>query len=332
MRVEEWGTFEGEPVHRVALRGGGLTAHVITWGAVVQDLRLDGVAHPLVLGFDAFAPYPERSPFFGAVAGRVANRIGHGRFEIDGQRFQARTNPGSEHTLHGGPGGMGKRLWRIEEHGADFVELAITDPDGFNGFPGTLEARCRYTLTADSALAVELSASTSAPTPVNLAHHTYWNLDGSADVRDHTLQVAADRYSAVDDDFIPTGETPSVAGTRFDMREPVRLGNATAQGVVDHNLVLADRRRESRPVARLAAGGLALAIETTEPGLQVYAGHKIQPMEGLDGRTYGAHAGIALEPQVWPDAVNHSHFPEMVLRPGETYRQVSRFRVELTAP
>ena len=325
--AEIWGTFEDEPVHRISITDGALTAHVITWGAVLQDLRLEGVAHPLVLGFDAFEPYPDHSPFFGAIAGRVANRIGHGRFSIDGTTFQVATNPGSEHTLHGGPGGLGKRLWRIREQGPDFVELAITDPDGFNGFPGRVEALCRYAL-ADAALTVELSATTTAPTPVNLAHHTYWNLDGSSDVRDHRIRISAERFSAVDDDFIPSGETPSVEGSRFDFREPTRLGEATERGVVDHNLILADARREAQEVARVEAGELALLIDTTEPGLQVYAGHKIKPMTGLDGRRYGPHAGLALEPQVWPDAVNHDHFPPMVLRPGETYEQVSRFRIE----
>ena len=322
-----WGSFAGKPVHRVAITDGTLTAHVITWGAVLQDLRLAGTDHPLVLGFDTFEPYPERSPFFGAVAGRVANRIGRGRFTIDGTAYQAALNPGSEHTLHGGPGGMGKRLWRLADHGRDFAELAITDPDGLNGFPGTVEATCRYSV-ADAVLTVELTATTDKATPVNLAHHTYWNLDGSPDVRDHRLRVAADRYSAVDDDFIPSGETPAVEGTRFDFREPTRLGEATQRGVVDHNLILADTRGPLREVARVEGGGLALAVETTEPGLQVYAGHKIKPMTGLDGRPYGPHAGLALEPQVWPDAVNHAHFPPMILRPGDTYRQVSRFRVE----
>ena len=324
--MEEWGQFEGEAVHRVRITDGTLAAHVITWGAALQDLRREGTDHPLVLGFDAFEPYPDHSPYFGAIAGRVANRIGHGRFSIDGVAYQATTNPGSDHTLHGGPGGMGKRLWRVEDRGPDFVALAITDPDGHNGFPGTVEARCRYAL-ADGALAVELTATTDAPTPINLAHHTYWNLDGT-DVRDHRLRVAAERYSAVDDDFIPTGETPTVAGTRFDFRTPVRLGDMTDQGVVDHNLVLSGERVPIRPVASVEGGGLRLTVETTEPGLQVYAGHKIKAMRGLDGREYGPHSGLALEPQVWPDAVNHDHFPDMVLRPGETYRQVSRFRIE----
>ena len=323
-RSETWGTFEGAPVDRVAITDGRLTAHVITWGAVLQDLRLEGLDHPLVLGFDAFEPYPDRSPFFGAIAGRVANRIGRGRFPLDGRTVRTTTNPGSRHTLHGGPGGMGKRTWRIAKAGADFVELAITDPDGFNGFPGRIEARCRYGV-ADGALTVDLSATTSAPTPVNLAHHTYWNLDGSADVTDHRLDVAADRYSAVDDDFIPTGETPSVDGTRFDFRGGRRLGDATEEGVVDHNLILCDARRAMREVATVEAGGTRLVVATTEPGLQVYAGHKIRRMTGLDGRAYGPHAGLALEPQVWPDAVNHPHFPSMILRPGERYRQTSRF-------
>ena len=325
--MEEWGAFGGETVHRVAITDGALSVHVITWGAVVQDVRLAGVDHPLVLGFDAFEPYPDHSPYFGAIAGRVANRIDHGRFSVDGEEFQAATNPGSVHTLHGGPNAMGKRLWRVADRAADAVTLAITDPDGFNGFPGTVEARCTYRVV-DGALHVTLEATTDRATPVNLAHHTYWNLDGTDTVLDHRLTVAADRYSAVDDDFIPTGDTPDVGATRFDFRDGPWLGDATERGVVDHNLIVGDARERLREVARVKAGGLQLAVETTEPGCQVYAGHKLDvAVPGLDGRRYGRHAGLALEPQVWPDAVNHAHFPEMVLRPAETYRQNSVFRL-----
>ena len=327
--MTEWGHFEGQPVHRLRLTNGRLTVHVITWGAVVQDVRLADIDHPLVLGFETFEPYPDHSPYFGAIAGRVANRIGRGRFAIDGRNYRAATNPGSQHTLHGGPDAMGKRLWRVVDRADDAVTLGLTDPDGLNGFPGTVEARCTYRV-ADTALHVTLEATTDRPTPVNLAHHTYWNLDGSADILDHRLTVAAERYSAVDDDFIPTGETPGVEGTRFDFRDARRLGDATEEGVVDHNLILSDTRTDLREVARVEGGGVALAVETTEPGLQVYAGHKLAvAVPGLGGRRYGRHAGLALEPQAWPDAVNHAHFPDMVLRPGETYRQESVFRLSL---
>ena len=327
--MKPFGTFDGQPVHRVALSDGTLTAHVITWGAVLQDLRHAALDHPLVLGFETFEPYPDHSPFFGAIAGRVANRIGGARFTLDGREHRTATKPGEGHTLHGGPGGMGRRVWRVEEQAGDSVTLAITDPDGLNGFPGTLEARCRYALAA-GALHVTLTATTDAPTPVNLAHHTYWNLDGADTVLDHRLAVAADRYSAVDDDFIPTGETPSVAGSRFDFREGRRLGEATERGLVDHNLIVSDERTGLREVARVEAGDVRLSVGTTEPGLQVYAGHKVNvAVPGLDGRRYGKHAGLALEPQVWPDAVNQPHFPSMILRPGETYRQESVFRVSV---
>lgn len=325
--MAEWGTFQGEPVERFEITDGQMTAHVMSWGAALQDLRLEGVDHPLVLGFDTFDPYPDHSPFFGATAGRVANRIRHGRFTIDGIEYQAETNAG-EHTLHGGADGMGKRLWRVGRVGEDFAEFHITDLDGYNGFPGRVGATCRYEV-AGGALHVILTATTTKPTPVNLAHHTYWNLSGAGHVRDHVVQVSAERYSEVDDDFIPSGATPRVDGTRFDFREPRRLGDATAEGVVDHNLILSNAREALREVAVIEGGAVTLSIETTEPGLQVYAGHKMDiPVPGLGGRRYGAYAGLALEPQVWPDAVNHSHFPQMVLRPGETYRQESVFRIE----
>jgi len=323
---------DGSPVHRVRIAGGGLTAAILSWGAVVQDLRLEGHEAPLVLGFDAFADYPAHSPYFGAIAGRYANRIRDGRFALDGRTVQVETNFLGRHLLHGGARGIGKRLWRIAEAGPDRLRLEITDPDGHAGFPGTLAIACTYRCTPSGALAVTLEAATDAPTLCNLAHHSYFNLadGGATEALGHRLTVAAAAYLPVDAELIPTGEVATVAGTAFDFRSPRALGAAgRAAAAIDHNFCLAPARRDLAFAARLVAtGGAAVEVFTTEPGLQVYTGAKLAPaVAGLGGRRYGAFAGVALEPQVWPDSPNHPAFPQAVLRPGERYLQLTEYRL-----
>jgi aldose 1-epimerase len=206
--AEEFGTTpEGETVHRVEISGGGITARILNWGAVVQDLRLAEHDAPLVLGFERFEDYPVHSAYFGAIAGRYANRLAGGRFTIEGQRHQADTNFLGKHTLHGGKKSIGKRLWRIAARGSDFVTLALTDLDGAMGFPGTLEIACTYRLKLPGTLSVELSATTDQATLCNLAHHSYFNLNdgGMNDVLGHRLMIAAQAYTPVDDELIPTG-------------------------------------------------------------------------------------------------------------------------------
>ncbi|WP_024588795.1 aldose epimerase family protein [Aliihoeflea sp. 2WW] len=332
MNIEEFGrTADGDTVRRVTISGGGLTAHVLTWGAVVQDLRLAGHEPPLVLGFDRFEDYPVRSPFFGAIAGRYANRIRHGRFDLDGRTVQVDTNFLGKHLLHGGIKGIGKRVWTIAETGPDFVRLTLADRNGEMGFPGNLDIECLYTLE-DGALKVALSARTDSPTLCNLAHHSYFNLDdgGAGDVLGHRLTIDGDRYVPVDGEWIPTGGTLDVGGTPFDFRgmREIAWQEDGSQFVYDHNWCLAAGRRPLTKAVRLegARSGVAMEVWTTEPGVQFYAGHKLAVEGGLGGRNYGAFAGLCLEPQIWPDAPNNADFPQAVLRPGEVYEQATEYR------
>jgi aldose 1-epimerase len=327
---------DGTAVHRVALAGGGLRVSVLDWGAVIQDLRIEGHPAPLVLGFDDFAHYPAHSPYFGAVAGRYANRIAQGRFPLDGRTVQVETNFLGRHLLHGGAAGMGKRPWRIADCGADHVRLEITDPDGHAGFPGRLEIACTYRIAGAGVLAIAFEAETDAPTLCNLAAHSYFNLDdgGAGDVLGHRLTVPAERFLPVDADLIPTGEEAPVAGTAFDFRAPRTIGAMGREAAaIDHNLCLAPARRAPSLAARLeGASGVTLEIRTTEPGLQVYTAARLSvPVPGLGGRRYGPFAGVALEPQVWPDSPNHPGFPQAILRPGETYRQRTEYRLTRSA-
>jgi aldose 1-epimerase len=321
------------PVLRASIAGGGMSARILSWGAVVQDLRLEGHRPPLVLGFERFDDYPARSPYFGAVVGRFANRIAGGRFAIDGEEFVIDRNEHGKHTLHGGRAGTGRRPWRIVDLGPDTVTLGILDPDGWMGFPGNLDVQCTYRLGGSGRLSVEMEASADRTTPCSLAHHSYFNLDdgGAGDILSHRLTIAADRYLPTDDDDIPTGAILPAAGTPHDFRVKRPVGLSGAATIHDHNYCLATVRGPMRPAARLegARSGIAMAVATTEPGLQFYAGHGIAPgMAGLDGIRYGACSGLCLEPQAWPDAPNRPEFPNALLRPGERYRQRTEYRFE----
>lgn len=331
-------TAKGEPVHRYRLSGGGLTAHVMTWGTVLQDLRLDGHEAPLVLGFDTFEPYPAKSPYFGATAGRYANRIAGGRFAIDGRRHQADTNFLGKHTLHGGADGFGKRVWRVVLHGPDFITLGLHSPDGDMGFPGALEATCTYRLKIPGTLSVEFSATADETTLCNLAHHSYFNLDdgGAGDILDHRLVLQAGAYLPVDDELIPTGVVKPVDGTAFDFRQARRIRHVEGgqQVIYDHNFCIASKRGPLRQVAwaQGARSGVEMECWSTESGVQFYAGHKVaRDVPGLGGRDYKAWAGFALEPQVWPDSPNRAYFPQAVLHPGDVYRQTTEYRFRLGA-
>lgn len=316
------------------MENGRLRACVMEWGAAVRDLRIDlpGGARPLVLGFSRLEDYPDHSPHFGAIAGRFANRIANGRFRLDGREYQVTRNQGGAHHLHGGENGFGTREWSLVEAGPDSLLLRIVSPDGDEGYPGTLTAICRYSLTGDEALRVELEAETDAPTVVNLAHHSYFNLDGAGDILDSVVEIAADRYTPVDDSLIPTGEIRPVESTPYDFRAPRRIRRDSGGGpfAYDLNYVLADAPRE-RPqfAARVvsAAGDIAMEVRTTEPGLQFYTASKLDtPVPGLTGARYRAFGGLCLEPQRFPDSPNHANFTDATLHPGEIYRQLTEYR------
>ena len=331
-----FGETGGQAVHEVTIRSrAGAEAKIIGWGAVLRDLIVptrDGGRQRDVLGLESLEDYIAYSPHFGAIAGRYANRIAHGRCHIDGELVEISRNQAGKHSLHGGAAGFGKRVWRIAWHDERAAALTLFSPDGDQGFPGNLTATCVYRLLEPATLAIELTATADAPTIVNLAHHSYFNLDGSADILDHDLQIAAALMTPVDSDLIPTGEILAVAETPFDFRtpRPIRLTDAVGDLMhYDHNFVLAGHASPSRPAALVgsARNGLKLEVTTTEPGLQFYDAAKLAlPVPGLGGARYGSRAGLCLEPQFFPDSPNRSHFPNAILRPGEVYRQVSRYR------
>ena len=325
--IESFGeTQSGIAVQRVTLSNGNLTAHFLSFGGILQDLRLAGYAPSLVLGFDNFSAYETAGSYIGATAGRFANRIANGHLDIQGQHYQLDRNFLGRHTLHGGHASIGKQQWNIAELNVDKVIFAINLADGHMGFPGNMHIELEWQVKADDTISATLRAHTDAATVCNLAQHSYFNLTGMPDMNGHKLKVAAEHYLPVDNEFIPTGEVLSVSDTRFDFRNAVPL---PAQQLLNHNFCLSTDRQPLRPVAWLSAEkvGLTLELRTTEPGLQLYDGSLLSSkVMGLNGFVYKPFSGLALEAQIWPDAPNHPHFPSALLLPNEQYKQLTEFK------
>jgi len=327
--AERFGVMpDGEEVPRVVIRGGGLTANIISFGATLQDLRLEGHEAPLVMGYGDLESYLKCSAYLGATVGRVANRISRGRTVLDGKTYDIDRNFIDKHTLHGGANGISSRNWHIVDHGDDHVTLRISDRGEETGFPGDCEITCTYSVSDQATLQVELSARCSVETLCNLAHHSYFNLLGHGTILDHDLQLAAECYLPVDVEMIPTGEIAAVAGTPFDFRTARKIASGEFIDF-DHNYCLADARRSICEIAKVSCdpSGVELIISSTEPGVQFYSGVNIPgTAPGLGGEFYGRYSGLALEPQGWPDANNQPGFPSIRLSPEETYLQTSRYQ------
>lgn len=323
--LQKIGTHEGGDVLETVLASDtGARVSIINYGAAVRDWQVPVGAgrRSVVLGFDRFEHYPAYSAHCGAIAGRVANRIGGARFTLDGRDYVLPANEGPNH-LHGGPRGTGVRLWQMERlSGEQAVRLSLVSPDGDMGYPGTLSIAVTYRLSGNR-LGIDFSAETDAPTPVNLVQHNYFNLMGTGDVLDHALQVDAAAYTPTTPDLIPTGQIHPVAGTALDFRRARRLRDESGQPVAyDNNLVLDGERDPQAPAATLTApdGSLTLRLWTDQPALQVYNSGKLDvPVPGLGGTRYQRFAGLCLEDQQFPDAINHPHFPSPVVTPEAPY-------------
>lgn len=310
---------DASPVTRVSIAAGGTTAHFLTWGARLQDLRRDFVPHSLVLGADAMPAYLGPMLYYGAIVGPVANRIAQAQFTLDGKTFKLDANEDGITTLHGGTDGFGCRNWTLGECTSDSVTFHLHHPDGLCGFPGNIAVTATYALDRAGALTITITGKSDGDTYFSPAFHGYWNLSGRETIHDHRLTIAAQSYLPVDDQSIPLGKPKSVAGTVFDHRngQPV-------SGLIDHNYCL---DADQAFACRLETDDLALVLTTDQPGLQVYdAGRNdTSPFPGLTGVPYGAVSGVALEPQSWPDTPNQPDYPSNLLRTHETYTQISKF-------
>ena len=333
----------GKPVALYTLTNDAGTEVCITnfGGRVVSILvpDRDGAMRDVVLGFDNIDDYRTIPSDFGAAIGRYANRIGQGRFELDGTAYQLPLN-NYGHCLHGGPDGWQYRVYDVAEATPSSLTLVLLSPDGDAGFPGSVTARVKYTLTGDNALQIDYEAETDAPTIVNMTNHTYFCLSGdpAAGSLDDVLQIAASHYTPVDSTFMTTGEIVPVEGTPMDFRTPKRVGEEiddfafeqlrNGRGY-DHNWVLDTAGDATRRAARLysPASGIGVEVYTNEPGIQVYAGNFLDgTVRGKGGVAYPARASVCLETQHYPDTPNKPQWPSAVLRPGERYTSHCTFR------
>ncbi|HWN71611.1 MAG TPA: aldose epimerase family protein [Haliangium sp.] len=335
-----FGATDGIDIDSYVLRHAGITARVITYGAILTELHVPdrhGKSADIVLGFDQLDGYLAEHPYFGATVGRVANRIAGGSFTLDGVEHRLACNNGRHH-LHGGLRGFDRRVWSavasVTPDGPS-VTFRYTSPDSEQGYPGTLDVTTVYTLRA-GALRIAFTARADRATPVSLTHHSYFNLAGagSGDILGHELRLAASRYTPTDAELIPTGELAPVAGTAFDFRTPTPIGaRATQTGLVpagyDHNFVL---DRDAPGLAHAATvrdpgSGRVLDVYTTAPGIQVYTGNFLDgSLTGKAGHVYRQYGALCLEPQHFPNAINEPRFPSPVLRPGQVYEHTLEYR------
>ena len=344
MNSEHYGvTEDGKPVVSYTLTNAtGMRVRVLTLGCIIASLEVpdrDGKAANIVLGLDSLDGYSHRSPHFGAIAGRYANRIAGGRFAIGGIEYQLETNA-PPNTLHGGRHCFDKVVWSAESLDGEALVLRYLSADGEAGFPGNLAVEVTYRLGLANELRIDYAATTDKPTVVNLTNHSYFNLagEGSGDVLSHIVSIAADEFTPTDATQIPTGEIRSVGETPFDFRQPTAIGErlrmADEQLLIargyDHNWVL---RAPAGDALRWAAraveprSGRVLDVLTDAPGLQLYTGNSLDGrLFGPSGRAYRQSDGLCFEAQQFPDAPNQPGFPSTVLRPGERYRSTTIFR------
>jgi aldose 1-epimerase len=338
--VRPFGVIAGrKPVDAHLLEGApGISAQIITYGATVTHLRVpdrDGKLSDVVLGFNQLDDYLKPQPYFGAMAGRVGGRITGGQFALDGRRYSLARNDGPNH-LHGGIVGFDKHIWSATRgkasNGAVSVRLSRVSPDGEEGYPGNVNASVTYTVTADNQFIVDVVATSDAPTPFSLTHHSYFNLagEGSGSTEDHELQIFADTFVPVTDSFALTGRHEVVNAN--DLRRSRRLGDVIPKLYGQHgDLYFVNRPKEKSslecvPAARLTdpASGRVLTVSTTEDYIQLYTGAKLDSsLMGKSGRRYGPFGGLCLECEGYPDGANNPAFGDIILRPGRTVRQTT---------
>lgn len=323
--VSTFGEHEGKRVDQFRMTSDtGVVVDIIGYGVAVRDWRVpvSGGERSVVLGYDALADYVAHSPHFGALAGRVANRIKGASFDLDGVTYKLPPNEGDLH-LHGGPAGLGRQVWTGQADSANnTVRFTHFSPDGAMGYPGNVNFSATYSLVGNK-LRLELAATTDRATPISLVQHQYFNLGTTDTVLDHTIQVNSSAYTELGADLAPTGAILPSAGTKFDLRAPRTMRDADGKPVdYDVGVVLDTGRRHSDPIATVVSPDTALKLSlwSDRPGLQVYNGvWTDSPVPGLNGKRYGKHSGFCLEDQSFADAVHNPHFPSVIHSPERPY-------------
>jgi aldose 1-epimerase len=338
IKAEQVAEHKGQAVFHYVLDNGTMKVELSNYGGLVFKIIApdkNGTMENITLTLDSVPEFiTKANPFFGATAGRVANRIADGQFTLEGQTYQLAKTNGDNH-LHGGVEGFNKKVWNPETYSNDSVvgvKMTYLSADGEEGYPGNLESTLWMELTTDNALRIRFEATTDKTTILNLTNHTYFNLGGvKRDVQDHEFQFWADAYTPVDEELIPTGEVKDVTGTPFDFRTPKILGDQiTANGAgFDHNMVMKmEESDEMKHFVRVRhpESGRVMDMYSDNMGVQFYTGNFISNFAGADGKTYDKHWGFCLESQNWPDAINHDNFPSPILNPGEKYEHNIEYR------
>lgn len=331
--MEKQITIDGKTVSMHTLKNkNGMSADITNFGAKIIRLFApdkNGKMEDVVLGFDNLKEIIEKEEYYGAVCGRFANRIKDGKFKLDGKEYTLAVNNGTN-ALHGGVDAYNTKVWDVVSVTEDTLVLSLVSPDGEEGYPGTLEVKVTYQLTADNEMSIHYEATTDQPTIIGLTNHSYFNLKGAGKgtIKDHQLQINADFFTVLDESFALTGEIRPVEGTPFDFRQPVVVGERIDDEVyvpgwgIDNNWCL---RKEQQGDCVLAGyvyepvSGRKLEVFTTQPGMQIYTGNWIEKQTGKAGQIYDRQDAICLETQGFPNSANIPFFPSPVLRPAQKY-------------
>lgn len=332
----------GKEVYMYTLKNkNGMTAEITNYGATVVSLFApdkNGKFADVILGYDSLQSYENGTSYFGAIVGRYGNRIGKGRFTLEGKTYQLTINNGENH-LHGGTIGFNKKLWTTDLFDGHSLKMTLVSPDGDQGYPGTLTLTVNYTLTDNNELKIDYSATTDKPTILNPTNHCYFNLTGNPQnkILNHVLMINADKYTPIDSEFITTGEIAKVAGTPMDFRDPTPIGKRINENFIqlkngkgyDHNWVLNDYNGKVREAATVydPSSGRELEVLTDQPGIQFYSGNFLDGSEiGKGGIHYQHRTGMCLETQHFPDSPNKKNFPSVELKPGEKFSSTTIYK------
>ncbi|KAJ0987399.1 hypothetical protein J5N97_005755 [Dioscorea zingiberensis] len=322
------------------LKKSNFTVKVTNYGATIMSVIVpdsQGNLADVVLGYDTPEGYADGTFYFGALVGRVANRIAKARFTLDGKTYHLSANDG-QNSLHGGKKGFSRVIWTVKEKGGGehpYITFYYRSFDGEQGYPGDLDVYVTYKLTADFELTVDMTAKpVKKATPVNLAQHTYWNLagEGSGTILSNTVQLFASHITPVDKELIPTGEFKAVKDTAYDFQEPMTVGSriSLAGGGYDLNYVL-DSQIQCNGLRQVAVvkdckTGRVLELSSDQPGVQFYTGNFLTNWKGKNGHYYPKYAGLALETQGFPNSVNQDTFPSQIVNPGEVYKHTMVYK------
>ncbi|MEJ6402825.1 aldose epimerase family protein [Yoonia sp. 2307UL14-13] len=311
-------TIDGKDVHKITLSAGDLTISLLTYGAILQNVRLTGIDRSLTLGSDRLADYEGPMCYHGSLIGPVVNRISNARMRIDGMVYELERNEKGHIHLHSGPYGTQRQIWDVLAATSTSATLALDLRDGVCGLPGNRQITAIFTVSPPATLTMQITGTTDEKTAMNFANHSYWNLDGSDTWHGHSLQIDADQYLPSTADAYPTGEIADVAGTDMNFRHARRI--SPGEPNIDNNFCLSDTDQPLRDILHLQGqSGVSVTVGTTAPGIQIYDGRQAK----RPGRAL--YEGLAIEAQGWPDAPNNPHFPSIMIEPEETYQQTTRW-------